>query len=223
MQLIERLQYHIDKLNEEQWSYITTRNGRVEYVEDPIINNSFRDFIKYDCERVARGAFVKGKWYFWPAKHSTHDDFIKALGLSSQWNPYHKIEITLGDSGLEIDHRFIGDIASRVYDDIKKLGKISDGVKNEVKYAIPIILDLHKRYKMKIDHREIFRLREMIQGKYPSLNKYNSIYNPNDYYVDRDKINRKQYKHSDKLLPRRDRQSRIGWKYKNDFDFDLDF
>lgn len=223
MQLLERLQYHIQKLTEEKWDYTISRNGRVEYVEDPIMNNSFKNFVKDDCEKVARGIFVKGKWYFWPAKHSIHDDFAKAIGVYNQWDPYNKIEISYSNSGLEIYPLFIGDIASRVYDDVKNLGKVSDKVKNEVKKAISMILDLNKRYNIRVNHKEIYKLKEMIQGKYPSLNKYDSIYNSNDYYTDSDKIARKQNKYQDKSLPRKNRQSRIGWNWPNNPDrLDLD-
>ena len=223
MSLLERLEYHIQKLYEEKWDYAHTSGGTVEYVEDPKNDNSFRNFIK-DSGNYIRCAFVKGKWYFWPAKHATHDDFIKSIGLHSYWNPWHKLEIEMKGSAIVLGYQILGDWEELLRDDIKNLGYVSNETLNIVKLGIALVLDLHKKYNLKLDQKDLFRLKSLLANKKPaSINKYDQLYQT-DRYLDKSKIWTKQHKHDDKSLPRKERLSRIGYKWDNNpskFDIDL--
>ena len=225
MKLLERLHYHIQKFHEEKWDYVHTKGGVVEYVEDPKNDNSFRKFIK-DYGNYARCAFVKGKWYFWPAKHSTHDDFIKSLGLYNYWDQWHKLEVQMNGSSLELGFQIISDWEEMFREDIKELGIVSNDTLNIVKSGVSLILDLHKKYGLKLDQQEMFRLKKLLAYKKPAGTfSYENTYGFN-YSSDASKIARKQNKYWDKSLPKKDRLSRIGWKWNKNpdkFDWDLNF
>jgi hypothetical protein len=222
MQLLERLQYHIQKLTEEKWDYTHTRGGVVEYVEDPKNDNQFKKFIK-DSGNYARCAFVKGRWYFWPAKHSTHDDFIKALGLTPYWNQWHKLEVQMKGNSLELGYQILGDWEEMFREDIKEYGQVSQATLDIIKLGITSILDLHKKYGLKLSQRDLFRMKKLLAYKKPAnLYSYDNLYDT-DRYVDANKIMSKQHKHDDKSKPRKDRLSRIGYKWPNNPDrLDLD-
>ena len=87
-----------------------------------------------------------------------------------------------------------------------------------IKEGIALILDLHRKYGLKLDQKDLFKLKALVQGNKPDQKRYDSLYP--EYTVDQAKISRKSDKHFDKSLPRKNRLSRIGWNYK--FDHSLD-
>ena len=221
MQLIERLQYHIWKITEEKWDYIHVRGGLVEYVEDPKNDNQFRTFIK-DSGNYARCAFIKGKWYFWPAKHAIHDDFVRSIGLYPYWNQWHKLEVQMNGNSLELGYQILSDWEELVREDIRTNGWITQDTIKILTSGIAMILDLHKKYNLKLDTKEFYRLKSLLaKGKPASINTYDRLYDT-ERYVDAEKIATKQNKHYDKSLPRKDRLSRIGWKYNSNKGSSLD-
>ena len=222
MPLLERLQYHIRKLYEEQWDYTHTRNGVVEYVEDPKNDNQFRKFIK-DSGNYARCAFIKGKWYFWPAKHSTHDDFVRSIGLHPYWNQWHKLEVQMRGNSLELGWQIVRDWEDLVREEIKETGDVSNDTMNIIKAGVTMILDLHRKYGLKISSIDLFKLKKLLVDRKPAgVYAYDNVWGP-DRSVDSVKISNKQIRHTEKSLPRKERMSRIGYKWPNNPDkLDLD-
>ncbi len=207
--LLEKLDKCIRKLYEEQWDYTTTRSGKVEYVKDPKNDNQFRRFIK-DSGNYARCALIKGEWYFWPAKQAIHDDFVKSIGLYSYWNQWHKLEVQVSSYSLELGYKVLDDWEELVREDIETYGWITQDTLNIIKPGITMILDLHKKYNLKLDTKELYRLKSLLaKGKPASINTYNRLYDT-ERDVDAEKIEIKQNKHYDKYLSKKDRHSRIG-------------
>lgn len=88
MQLLERLQYHIQRLYESNSEIAFTIFQPSFKVKETIVyknlsSNELQQFIRQEWQKEgARGLFFKNNWYFWNGLGALHDTVARKLGMT---------------------------------------------------------------------------------------------------------------------------------------------
>lgn len=164
MKLLERLQYHIQKLIESNSDIALTISGPAYHkLKETIVyknlsSNELQQFIRQEWQAEgARGLYFKNTWYFWNGLGALHDTVARKLGMTKAVDIIAaSIEIDRGGKRLSNDffHRTAElEREMSLKDFVYYLTKLMKTLKSlESTYHIDledIFYDLYRAYKRK--------------------------------------------------------------------------